>query len=204
VKTPNLIGQDIVAVIETLTQQGLQLKIERRETHQTIPRDMVVSQVPASGSGIKKGRAVRVVVSLGPSEMQAPKLVDEPFRKAEIMLRQAGYVPGEITRAWSETIVRDTVFAQDPPAGALLDKGGRINLLVSAGKKTVLYVMPKLIGKKAEDAVRTVDRMGLQHRVIYKAATTKIPAAERLVVSQKPGPGYPVAADGNVELVVSK
>ena len=203
-RTPNLIGQDIVAAIDTLNRQGLQFKIERRETHPSMPRDTVITQIPEAASGIKKGRAVRVVVSLGPSEMQAPKLIGEQYRKAELMIRQAGYIPGEMSRARSESIERDVVISQDPPPGALLEKGGRISLLVSAGKKTQVYVMPKLVGKKAEEAARTMDRMGLQHRVVYRASANKPQTAERLVVSQKPGPRHPVAADASVEIVVSK
>lgn len=205
VRVPNLVGQDIVAVIDTLGQQGLQLKMERREPSPTVPRDMVISQTPAAGNGIKKGRAVRVVVSTGPSETQAPKIMGEPYRKAEITVRQAGFFPGDIARASSETVERDMVIGQDPPPGTSLEKGGKINMLVSAGKKATAYAMPKLIGKKAEEAVRTIERMGLQHRIVYRAATAEKPAGiERLVVAQKPAPGHPVAADASVELVVSK
>jgi beta-lactam-binding protein with PASTA domain len=101
-------------------------------------------------------------------------------------------------------VERDLVIAQDPPAGAQLDKGGKISLLVSAGKKIELFVMPKLSGKTAEAAVKVVDRMGLQHRTIYQAAGDKAAAAERAVISQKPVAGSPIAADATVDIVVSK
>ena len=104
---PDLTGQDIVTVIETLNQQGLQLKVDRREPAATLPRDTVISQTPPPGSGIKKGRQVHVVLSQGPSDMQTPKLVGEHFRKADIMIRQAGFFPGDIAglfgHAWNGT-----------------------------------------------------------------------------------------------------
>jgi beta-lactam-binding protein with PASTA domain len=205
VRVPDLTGQDIVAVIEIITQQGLQLKVDRREPHPTMPRDSVISQTPAPGGSIKKGRQVRVVVSQGPSDMQAPKLVGEQFRKADVMVRQAGFFPGDVARVTSETVERDVVIAQAPEAGSLLEKGGTVSMLVSAGKKAQLFIMPKLTGKKAEEAVKLIDRMGLQHRVISRAARDATAAAqERTVVSQKPGAGHPVAADAMVELIVSK
>ena len=77
-------------------------------------------------------------------------------------------------------------------------------MLVSAGKKSRPLVMPKLAGKKAEAAVRIVDRMGLQHRLISRATSTGTPAGGRVVVGQKPAAGYPVGADVLVELVVSR
>jgi len=204
VRVPDLTGQDIVTAIETVTQQGLQLKVERREPHPTLPRDTVISQTPGPGSGIKKGRPVRIIVSQGPNEIQTPNLVGEHARKAEITIRQAGFFPGALSRAWSDDVQRDVVIAQDPKAGSPLAKGGKISMLVSSGKKTAVFVMPKLIGKKAEEAVRTIERIGLQHRVVYKASENTTAGAERAVISQKPGPGYPVSADGTVEIVVSK
>lgn len=204
VRVPDLIGRDIVSGIELATQQGLLLKVDRREPHPTLPRDTVVSQSPAPGSGIKKGRQVRVVVSQGPSELLAPKVVGENFRKADIMIRQAGFVPGEISRVSADKAERDTVMAQYPQAGSQLEKGGTVNMLVSTGRKPELFVMPRLTGTRAEDALRTLDRMGLQHRVVNRAAEGRTVGAERTVVSQKPGAGYPVSAEAIVEIAVSR
>ncbi len=202
VRVPDLRGQDIVTVIDVLRQQDLQLKVDRRESHATLPRDTVISQSPAAGNSIKKGRQVRVVVSQGPSDMQTPKLVGESSRRADLLIRQAGYIPGTVSRVSSGSVERDTVIAQNPPAGSPLDKGGVVSVLVSSGKKTELLVMPALSGKKAEEAVRIIDRMGLQHRIIYRAGGDR--AAGRLVVGQKPAAGFPVAADATVDVIVGK
>jgi beta-lactam-binding protein with PASTA domain len=204
IRVPDLTGQDIVTVIEVVGQQGLQLKVDRREPSQTVPRDAVISQAPPPGTGIKKGRTLQVVVSQGPSELLAPRLVGEQYRKAEILLRQGGIFFLDIARVWSDAIERDVVIAQDPPAGTPIEKGGRVSLLVSLGKKARMYVTPRLLGKKAEEAVRLVDRMGLQYRVISRASTSSTPGSDQVIVNQRPNPGYPLAADGVVELVVSK
>ncbi len=100
-------------------------------------------------------------MSQGPSELLSPKLVGENFRKADLMIRQAGFVPGDISRVSSDTVERDIVIAQYPQAGSQLEKGGTISMLVSSGRKARTFVMPKLTGKKAEEALRIVDRMGL-------------------------------------------
>ncbi len=204
VRVPDLAGQDIVAVIELLNQQGLQLKVERREPSPSLPRDAVISQLPAAGSSIKKGRQVRVVVSIGPSDTETPKLIGEHFRKADMMIRQAGYLPGPLTRVSSDTVDRDLVIAQDPPPGSPIERGGKISLLISSGKKQETLVMPRLTGRTAEQALLIVDRMSLQHRVQYKAAGERPAGAERMVIGQKPAPGSPVDSDATVELVVSK
>ncbi len=203
VRVPDFTGQDIVTVIETLNQQGLQLKIDRREPSQQMARDTVVSQSPAGGSAIKKGRQVHVIVSLGPSDLQTPKLVGEHFRKADIMIRQAGFLPGPVSRIASESVERDIVIAQDPEPGSPLDKSGKIGLLISAGKRPETLVMPKLTGKGAEEAVTSIERIGLQYRLVHRSTGDR-PETGRLVIQQKPGAGSPVAADAVVEIVVSK
>jgi serine/threonine-protein kinase len=204
VRVPDLTGRDIVSVIELVTQQGLQLKVDRREPHPALPRDTVISQTPAPGSGIKKGRQVRVIVSQGPSELLAPKVAGENFRKADIQIRQAGFVPGDLSRVYSDTVERDIVIAQYPQAGSQLEKGGTVSMLVSSGRKPELFVMPKLTGIKAAQALRIVDRMGLQHRVVTQASVDRPRGAERTVISQKPGAGSPVSSDATVEIVVSR
>ena len=204
VRVPDLTGQDIVNVIETVTQQGLKLGVDRREPHPTLPRDTVISQTPAPGIGIKKGRLVRIVLSQGPSDTQAPKLVGENFRKADIMIRQAGFIPGDVSRVSSDIIERDMVIAQDPPSGSPLDRGGEVSILVSAGKKAPVFVMPRLSGKKADEAVRIIDRMGLQYRLVSRASSTRPQTGDRVVMNQKPAAGYPVASDATVDIVVNR
>lgn len=202
VRVPNLAGQDIVTAIDILSQSGLQIKVERREPHPSVPRDAVISQSPQAGVGIKKGRPVRVVVSLGPSELQVPDFYGQHYRKAEATMRQAGMLPAGISRVTSNDVPRDIVIAQDPPAGSLLEKGGGISLLISAGKKRQVFVMPGLVGKRPDEAVRILDRMGLQYKMAYRAGNK--PGVERLVLSHKPGRGQPVSQDSTVELVIVK
>ena len=204
VRVPDLTGLDIVTVIEVTGQQGLQLKVDRREPSQAIPRDAVVSQSPPPGTGVKKGRTVRVVISQGPSELLVPKLMGEPYRKADLLLRQAGLTILDVARVWSDTVERDVVMAQDPPAGSPLEKGGGVCILVSLGRKGRLSITPALTGRTAEEAVRFVDRLGLQYRVISRASGTVPPSGDRSVVGQKPKAGYPLAADGVVELYMSR
>lgn len=204
VRVPDLTGQDIVTIIDVVRRQGLQLTVDRREPSQTAPRDTVISQSPPPGTGLKKGRAVRVVVSQGPSQLLAPRLVGEPYRKADLLLRQGGLLSYDVARVWSDTVERDKVISQDPPAGTPLEKGGRISLLVSIGKKGKLYVTPSLVGKKPEEAARMVDRMGLQHNIITRGSDTRQPLGDRIVTAQKPMAGYPLAADTVVELLVGK
>ena len=204
VRVPDLTGQEIVSVIETTSRLGLQLKVDRREPNPILPRDTVVSQSPAPGNGIKKGRQVQVVLSQGPSDLQAIKLVGENFRKADIMIRQAGYYSGSLSRVSSDRVERDVVIAQDPQAGSPMEKNGKISLLISTGKKAQQFVMPRLTGEKAAEALMLIERIGLQHRLITRTTGSQMPRADRIVIHQKPGAGSPVSLDTTVDIVVNR
>ncbi len=204
VRVPDLLGQDVVNVIETVAQQGLRLTVDRREAHPTLPRDAIISQSPLPGAGIKKGRLVHVVVSLGPSDAQALKLTGENFRKADMIMRQAGFSPGPVSRVSSDRVERDIVIAQAPEAGSPLEKGGSISLLISAGNKAQQFVMPALTGKKAEEALKIIDRIGLQRRVTTRPTGDQGTGTDRIIIQQKPGAGLPVAMDTIVEIVVNR
>jgi len=205
VRVPDLTGQDIVTVIDMLNLQGLQLKVERRIPDQLLPRNTVISQTPPAGSGIKKGRPVRVVVSEGPSDLLTPRFIGEHYRKADILIRLAGFVPGSVAKVSSDTVERELVIAQAPQPGSPLEKGGTVSLLVSSGKRQSSLAVPQLVGKRAEEAVRIIERMGLQHRLSYHAADEKRPTtAGRMVVSQRPAAGYFIAPDGMVEIVATR
>ena len=54
VRTPGSTpGQNIVTVIDMVAQQGLQLKVGRREAHPTLPRDAIISQSPRPGAELR-------------------------------------------------------------------------------------------------------------------------------------------------------
>jgi len=204
VRVPDLVGKDTVSVIEIVNQTGLRLKVERKAPSQSVPKDAIIAQEPPAGSATKKGRSISIVVSMGPSELFAPKIIGEPFRKADILLRQAGFAEPFVSRVWSDAVERDVILDQDPPPNEPLEKGGKVGVLVSLGKKPRVFVAPKLVGRKASEAVRLVDRMGLQYKIISKASAAGRTGADRIVTHQKPAAGHPLPTDALVELTVSK
>ncbi len=78
VQLPRVIGMDSAAALELLRQQGLQPKVSGREHNETIPRDAVIFQRPASGSWVRKNSEVRLVVSQGTDATALPGLAGLP------------------------------------------------------------------------------------------------------------------------------
>jgi eukaryotic-like serine/threonine-protein kinase len=90
-----------------------------------------------------------------------------------------------------------TVFAQDPAAGASLNRGSLVKLSVSSAAQ---ISVPNVVGSRTSVAVSRLKDAGLQSQVTTVAAT----AAPGVVVKQTPVAGTRVAKGSTVALNVSK
>ncbi len=85
----------------------------------------------------------------------------------------------------------DEVLAQNPPPDAVEIAGPKVDLLVSAGEPPTLFVMPNFVGLPLSDAVRVLERAGMQvHRTQPRTAQSVAPAAQppASVETQPPPP----------------
>ncbi|NLY48587.1 MAG: Stk1 family PASTA domain-containing Ser/Thr kinase [Clostridiales bacterium] len=109
---------------------------ERQDVFSTdIPAGSVVSTDPPKESIVKAGDNIIVYVSKGPEIVQAavPSLIGKTVSQAEQLLAEAGLALGEISYEASETYSEGTITYQDNTAGELVDKGTKINIIVSTG-----------------------------------------------------------------------
>lgn len=202
VVVPDLESKDILVALTVLNQREVNLRIVRREYSTAVPKNVIISQRPGAGTRIKKDSDVSVVISRGPKEVVVPTLTGETVRRATIVLRRNGLMPGLLTRTPSETHPAQIILAQDPLAGVVVERGGAINLLISTGKEPVYFHLPSFAGQKLKSAAKAVEDMGLKVGAItYEPANGARPST---VVSQSPPPGSRVAAGEAVRLALAK
>jgi serine/threonine-protein kinase len=134
VQLARVIGMDQTAALELLRGQGLQPKVTGREYNEQHPKDTVLSQRPASGTWVRKGGEVRLVVSRGSDVIAIPNLAGLPLAQAQQLLLQQGLIVGRIAQVHSPDRPKGEVIAQDPEAGVLNRRGSAVALLVSLGQ----------------------------------------------------------------------
>lgn len=188
VAVPDIVGKDLTDAVTLLGEKDLEVAIEGQEHHQSIPQNAVIYQDPVPGVTVKKGRSVSVVVSLGSLEVGTPQLVGEQYKRGQIILTGAGLTLGEVEKV-SSGQPRDSVMAQYPPADTVLQKGGRVDLLVSSGPPTPVFVMTDLTGRGLREAESVAQSMAL--KVVSGGKGS-------VIVSQNPAPGYLVRAGGTL------
>ncbi len=198
---PELAGKNIIYVLETLTNLGLNARLGDTQYHDSMPRYSVIFQSPDPGTLIKKGRDVMIYLSKGKKESLIPDLRLVEFEKAKILLEKNEFTIGHISRTYSDSIPKDRIIAQTPAPFSATFKGSVCNLLISRGHSPEGYVMPYLHNVPLQTAALVIET---RHLLISKIMSGReIRKDPGIVLSQLPEPGYYVTAKTPIELIVN-
>lgn len=193
--TPDVRGKPFLEAAKELRNHNLSLKWERDQPSESVPEGNIISQQPEPNKRIKKGSPIRVVVSGGLALAPMPDLRRVTQNRAQALLRKAGLEVGNRTLMPSTTDPVGTVLATDPPAGAGVPQGSKVNLLVTTGHTRLSVAMPNLKGMKLDQARDALTQAGL---FATEAPTTEEGAAPGSVVSQSPAAGELVSDNTHI------
>lgn len=199
---PDLTGKEIVYSLEVLTDLGLNTKVSGSEYNEIIPKNHIIFQDPEPGSEIKKDRDVRIVISKGPQTIVMPNLEGLTIQQARIIAEENGLCHGQLSVAYSKTFKKDMVMAQAPLPGMFVTKGSCMDILLSNGIQPVQYMMPDVTGTTLDETIRIFESLNLTLGDIQSTYDAGKPINR--IVSQNPLPGYQVAENSIVNLVMNR
>ncbi len=198
---PELKGKNIIYVLETLTNMGLNAKLYGTNYHETIPIYSVISQDPEPGATIKKGRDIVFYLSKGKKENIIPDLRQTALKSAILLLEQNEFKPGQISYTYSSTTKKDQILTQYPIPFSTALKNSVCNLLVSRGPIPEALVMPKIQGSKIDKAYTFIEDHNLSIAKIVSNRDTTFDFG--VILSQIPEAGSHVTSDTPIQLVVN-
>lgn len=199
---PDLEGKDVVYALELLTELELNTKVKGSEYTTDIPKNHVVFQDPRPGSEIKKGRDVKIILSKGSKTVAMPNLLGLAVQQADIILEENGMCQGELSRTYHKMVEKDQIIAQVPSPGAMISRGGCVDLLVSLGVRPQAFKMPNLAGLTLEDALHSIEKVSLVIGEIKSSFHQNKP--RNIIVKQAPTPGNRVIAGSPVSLLINR
>jgi eukaryotic-like serine/threonine-protein kinase len=161
-----------------------------------VGKGQVISQDPAAGANITKGRTVNLVVSKGPEGVKVPKLTGLTQDDAEAQLKDLGLSAKATEQESSQPT--GTVIAQDPAAGSTVDKNAVVAITVAKARPQVPDVSTD--NPTAEDAQKELEQAGFKVKV--KQDPTAPPEFAGLVVKQDPAPGEQRSTGATVTITV--
>ena len=202
VVVPDLLGKNVVYVLELLTDLGLNTKVKGSEYSAEIPENNVIFQEPEPGAEIKKGRDVRIIISKGAKSILMPNLRGLSLRQARIILEENGLRRGKISSTYSSTIRKDEIITQVPAQETMITRGRGVDLLVSMGVRPRGYKMPNLIGRSFNTAINMIENIDL----VLGEIKTNFYKGKPLntVISQESPSGYCVTQGSTVNIVINR
>jgi eukaryotic-like serine/threonine-protein kinase len=202
VLVPDLAGASVEGAGESLRREELQLVVEGSRFHASVPPDFISEQIPARGTTLKKGRSVRVWVSLGPQKHTVPRIEGETLQSAQLILEQNGFSLGRVVEIHSEVYAPDTVVAQSPQAYEDVAETTEVAVLLSRGYLDNAYVMPDFIGRNYVEILDQISRGQVKISQVRLVDYPGVP--KNVVVRQLPAPGVKVFKRDRIVLFLSK
>ena len=130
--------------------------------------------------------------------LELPAVANLDIATARARLEVLGVIV-DITPEPNETVPKGTAFGQEPPAGAKVQQGDLVKILVSDGPAGVS--VPAIVGQQVADAEAAL-AADLINATVVQVYDDTIRAGE--VMSTDPPPGGRIATQGTVTLTVSQ
>ena len=189
-------GKDLPSAKASVISLNL-IPIEQPQVRTDVPVGQVFDQDPKPGSIVDKASKVTLIYNPGPGTVPVPNLVGATEDAARAALAAAGLAV-VVTPQESDTAPLGQVLSQDPLNKTEIAPGGKVTIVVSAGKGKA--EVPNLFG---QDVVLASQQLGAKGFTV----TTEQQPSESLpvgkVIATDPAAGTQAEKGSAVKLIVS-
>ncbi|MEU2178991.1 Stk1 family PASTA domain-containing Ser/Thr kinase [Nocardia sp. NPDC019219] len=190
-KVPDVKAGDQVSKVNQLVRDNGLQPVDAGEEGSTAPKGTVARVEPRPGTVLPLGAQVKVYRSKGSQPVKVPDVRGKTTDEATKILSDAGIAIRETKPQFDRTIEADKAIGTQPGAGATIQSGDGVVLLISNALK-----MPDVRGWTVANARAKLEGLGLQVEVKQLAR-----ADSSLVVSQTPAIGVNLEAGDTVTIV---
>ncbi len=159
---PNLSKLTLEAATKLLTSIPISNPIIDERFNDQFPKGYVIATEPASGSSVKRGAAVRIIVSKGIEQIELKDYVSTLGKDAINELKTLGFKV-VVEKIYNEKILEGLVITQVPSEAKSYPKGTEIKLYVSKG--SAYAIVPNLKGKSVKEATNILKNLGLTWKI---------------------------------------
>jgi eukaryotic-like serine/threonine-protein kinase len=198
-EVPSLAGEDEEAATRKLEAAGFEAAAERVNSEAVEP-GLVIRSEPGGGKTATKGSTVTLFVSRGPKLIAVPVVVGSQRETAVQRIRSRGLEAGVSEEESPEP--KGRVISQAPDAGAKVEPGSTVTIVVSSGEEEETAKVPNVIGKERREAVEAIRAAGLTPSV--EEEETEVPSQVGRVIDQFPPPASEQEPGATVTITVGK
>lgn len=198
---PDIRGMSEQQATKVLGDLSLEMRVDRSQYDNEIPKGYVIAQRPRANETVKQGRTLSVTMSLGQKTQRVPDLREMSLRQGRLMLTRQNLATGRVARVMREGESREVVIACSPGAGSEVAEGAEVDLLVGVGGRPRRFLMPDLEGQDLLFIKEKLEGLGFRIRnVRYEARDDVYP---NTIIGQDPGPGLMIREGDSIELVAA-
>jgi beta-lactam-binding protein with PASTA domain/serine/threonine protein kinase len=159
---PDARGKTLDEAQALLDAASLGFGQEIQRFNEKVAKGKVITTDPAPGTELRRDAAVNVIVSKGPRPIDIPDWTGRNGDKAVAALTRLGF---DVQRddQYNDTVPLGKVISQSPNSGTGF-KNDKISLVVSKGP--ALVQIPKVNGKKVDDARHELEDLGFHVEVV--------------------------------------
>ncbi len=156
---------------DKLEDEGFKVTV-KEDYSATVEKGKVISQSPGANSLGNKGDTVTITVSKGKEQVKVPSLANKTKEEAIKALTDVGLEAGNITEEVSDTVEKGKVIKQGVAADTEVDKGTKVDFVISSGKKKVKVM--NVVGATKDTAVAALEASGLKVTVVEEESTQTV------------------------------
>ncbi len=158
---PDVRGKSLDEAQQALDEAKLDYGDAVERYHEKIAAGRVIATDPKSGTLLRGGSAVDVVVSQGPRPITIPDFTGKSAATAEKKLDELGFEV-ETAEVNSDSVAKGRVISQSPNSGTG-QRGDVVSLIVSKGP--VMVEVPKVRGMGLQEATSRLEAAGFAVQV---------------------------------------
>jgi len=195
VSVPYVEGQREDLAVTNIVAKGLKVNV-RRQPNETFKEGTVFDQSPEGGVRVDKGGVVDIRVSTGPAKVKVPDVMGKSSDDAVAALT-AAKLKFKVLNVFSKEDA-DTVVAQSPVGGKVVNQGSIVHINVSKGLQPI--DIPNVVGQLYDNAAGSLQGAG------FAVARRDVDSSQPkdTVIDQQPKGGGSAARGSTVTLYVSK
>ncbi|OWA04168.1 serine/threonine protein kinase [Streptomyces sp. CS113] len=159
VKLPDVTGYKLDKARTLLEDEGLEPGMVTRAFSGEVAKDFVISTKPGTGTTVRAGSAVALVVSKG-SPIDVPDVTGDDLDEARAELEGAGLKVKTADERVNSEYDSGRVARQTPEPGGRAAEGDTVTLTVSKGPRMI--EVPDVVGDSVDDAKRKLEDAGFE------------------------------------------
>ncbi len=204
---PSVVGMSRGDAANVLADQGLTLQSgqegkEEGRYDDKVPAGRVARQTPDPRTLMKRGRPVRVIVSLGPRRVTVPDLRGKTLPAAQAAISGTGLALGHILGTLAPNHeAPGSVIEQDPDPNAAVPPATGVDLLLAMAAPGARYVMPDLVYRNYDQVRPYFETLGFKFGNVKFERYEGVAAG--VILRQFPLPGHSLSHEDAVSLVVA-